>query len=114
MATSTNARNVQEMMYQNTEAKTLKRLEPMTEKGVKTLTALKQIQKLPVLGGRKISAEQTPTAKFPTPYEWEHWFVSHASDAGNQNLSLIMKTMTSLWMSCGFANRATSNGTKNF
>jgi hypothetical protein len=40
------------------------------------------------------------------------WLEVPAFDAEKKNHSLITRITTSLWRSCGFANHATSNGTK--
>ena len=112
-AMSINAKDATKMMLQPTGIRILKNTVPMTRKGVKIPSALRQVQKSIVSGEKKTYAE----AKHILPWEGQYglgiWFDNHASDAENKNLSLITKITTNLWKLCGCVSHATNKDIRN-
>lgn len=100
------------MMSQSTGIRILKSSVRMTGRGVRTLSALKQLRKSHAYGDKKTYAE----AKHILPWEGQYglgiWFDSHASNAEKKSPSLIMRITTNLLRLYGFVIRATSNDTK--
>jgi hypothetical protein len=86
----------------------------MTGKGQKTLTVKKRQVKFQQLGDSWTKEGINVTTQSQEQLGLVNWCVSHACAAANKSLWLTMKIMTVLWMSCGFANRATNSGTKSF
>ncbi len=72
----------------------------------------KQIRRSIVFGERKTREGRRVTAKFPEPSKMAHLFDSHVKDVVTLGLLLIMKTMTSRLMLCGYASLVTSRDTK--
>jgi hypothetical protein len=85
----------------------------MTERGLKSQSASRRPQKSTVRGERKIKEDKWHTTLLLEPSVMEVWFGFPALDAENTNPSLTTMITTSLSKLCGFASRATSNGTKN-
>jgi len=102
------------MIQVNTGLRILKRYAPMTGRGEKSQSASRRARKLIAHGGLKTNEGLLLTEKFLTPLNPGSWREVNVNDAAMKNQSLITRTMTNLWKSCGFANRATNNGTKNF
>ena len=101
------------MMLQPIGIRILKKSAHMTEKGEKSQSASRRKRKLPVFGVLMTNGEWQPILQSQGKLEKGAWYEIPVSDVEKKNPSLIMKTMTNLWKSCGFANLATNNGTKN-
>jgi hypothetical protein len=97
-----------------TDKRNLTTTVPMTGKGQKTLTVKKRQVKFQQLGDSWTKEGINVTTQSQEQLGLVNWCVSHACAAANKSLWLTMKIMTVLWMSCGFANRATNSGTKSF
>lgn len=64
-------------------------------------------------GDKRIKDAKERTTWFVKQFRKSYLYGNLVAAAGLKNLLLIMKTTTSLSTSCGFANLATNNGTKN-
>ena len=101
------------MMSQPTEIKILKRYGLTTGRVEKNQSASRRPQKSPVRGEKKIGGERVLIAPYHEHFVLGSWYGDPVVDAVKKNQLPIMKTMTSLWKLCGFANHATSSGTKS-
>lgn len=102
------------MMSQPIGIKILKRYELMTGRVAKSQSASRRQRKLPAHGEQRIPAGYWLTPQLQGQFVEAGWFDSHVADAEQKRQSLITRITTNLLKSSGFANRATSNGTKNF
>ena len=86
----------------------------MTENAAKTKSELLLKPKQLAHGERKTVEELMRTTWWLKPYGLAIYCDSPAADVEKQKQSRITRITTSLLKSCGFANRATKNGTKNY
>jgi len=101
------------MIRQPIGIRILKKFEPMTGRGAKSQSASRRSQKSPVHGGLRIPEGMWLTPVSQGQFVEVNLFASPVADAEQKRQSLITKITRNLLMSSGFANRATSNGTKN-
>jgi hypothetical protein len=100
------------MMRQITGIKILRKFVPMTKPEQKTLRGQRWRLKSIKHGEQKTIVVLKHMWQLPEPLEMGVLYAVPAFDAEKKNHSLITRITTSLWRSCGFANHATSNGTK--
>ena len=100
------------MMFQNTGLKILKRYVPMTVTGQKNQKGQKLLKRYPQHGEKQTLVVLKHITQLPEQLEKGVLYAVPAFDVEKTNPLPIMKTMTSLWKSCGFASHAINNVTK--
>jgi hypothetical protein len=85
----------------------------MIGRGGKSQSESRHVQRSAAYGGGRINVGLPLIMQLPGQLKRGTWLEVYASDAEKTNPLPIMKTMTNLWRSCGFASLATNKGTKN-
>jgi hypothetical protein len=65
------------------------------------------------LGEQRTCVDRDVITQYAQRFLMENWLNFLVKDVAKLKALPITKTMTSLWMSCGFASPATSSGTKS-